>query len=388
MPDRSKQRIFIITRNLPPLVGGMERLNWHMADELSKYADVRVVGPRGSAAQKPGNVSVSEAPLKPLPLFLLTAFIKGVWISLRWRPNTILAGSGLTAPLAWLLSKLCGAKSAAYLHGFDITVDHVVYRRLWRPTFKKLDRVIVNSTPTRQLAVDAGVSEQRLSIVFPGVSLPESPQPAERLAAFRAQHNLVGKKILLSVGRLTTRKGLREFVEKSLPAIVQAEPSAVLVVVGEAPKNSLGAGIQSVESIKTRAATVGVAGHIRFLGVITDPAELATAYEAADVHVFPVRHIPDDPEGFGMVAIEAAAHGLPTVAFATGGVVDAVSLGISGNLAPSNDYSQFADMLVDAMRTHANPTLIRSFADTFVWSAFASRLRDAICSPTANDQSA
>lgn len=43
-------RILLITRNLPPLVGGMERLNWHMADELAKRAEVRVVGPVGSAA--------------------------------------------------------------------------------------------------------------------------------------------------------------------------------------------------------------------------------------------------------------------------------------------------------------------------------------------------
>ncbi len=41
-------RILLITRNLPPLVGGMERLNWHMADELAKQAEVRVVGPSGS----------------------------------------------------------------------------------------------------------------------------------------------------------------------------------------------------------------------------------------------------------------------------------------------------------------------------------------------------
>lgn len=27
-------RILSITHNLPPLVGGMERLNWHMTDEL------------------------------------------------------------------------------------------------------------------------------------------------------------------------------------------------------------------------------------------------------------------------------------------------------------------------------------------------------------------
>lgn len=35
-------RILIVTRNLPPLVGGMERLNWHMAEELAKVAEVRV----------------------------------------------------------------------------------------------------------------------------------------------------------------------------------------------------------------------------------------------------------------------------------------------------------------------------------------------------------
>lgn len=28
----TQPRILIITRNMPPLVGGMERLNWHMAE--------------------------------------------------------------------------------------------------------------------------------------------------------------------------------------------------------------------------------------------------------------------------------------------------------------------------------------------------------------------
>jgi len=370
--DTRRRRILIITRNLPPLVGGMERLNWHMADELSKYAEVRVIGPSGSAAQKPANVRIAESPLKPLPLFLLIAFIKGLWTTLRWRPDTILAGSGLTAPIAWMLSKIGRAKSAAYLHGFDITVDHAVYRKLWRPTFKRLDRVIVNSTPTKQLALDAGVKESQLSIVFPGVTLPEAPQPAERISAFKEKHGLIGKKILLSVGRLTTRKGLREFVELSLPEVIKAEPDTMLVVVGEAPKNSLGAGIQTVESMQIAAAKVGVGANVIFLGVITDPTELATAYEAADVHVFPVRHIPDDPEGFGMVAIEAAAHGLPTVAFATGGVVDAVGNGLSGCLVQQNDYQQMAKDVLFCLKKPLPTSGVNEFSARFLWSNFGS----------------
>ena len=363
-------RFLLVTRNLPPLVGGMERLNWHMADELSKYAEVKVIGPQGSAELKPQSVSLSEAPLKPLPLFLFIAACKAVWFALRWKPDVILAGSGLTAPIAWLASKLCGAKSAAYLHGFDITVTDRVYQRLWTPTFKKLDSIIVNSTPTKRLAFAAGVPEKKISIVYPGVSLPEQPQPKSAIAAFKQQHGLEDKKILLSVGRLTTRKGLKEFVEQALPTIVQQMPGVMLLVVGEAPKNSLGAGIQTQEEIMQAAQKHGLGKHIKFLGVITDKTKLATVYEAADVHLFPVRHIPDDPEGFGMVAIEAAAHGLPTVAFATGGIIDAVADGQSGYLIEKNNYRQLAGQIVTALNNPLEGAAIQEFAQQFAWENF------------------
>jgi len=371
----SQQRVLIITRNLPPLVGGMERLNWHMADELSKYAEVKVIGPKGSAELKPQSVSLSEAPLKPLPLFLFIAACKAVWFALRWRPDVILAGSGLTAPIAWFASKLCGAKSAAYLHGFDITVKDRVYQRLWTPTFKKLDRIIVNSTPTKRLAFAAGVPEKKISIVYPGVSLPEQPQPKSAIAAFKQQHGLEDKKILLSVGRLTTRKGLKEFVEQALPTIVQEIPETILVIVGEAPKNSLGAGIQTQEEIMQAAQKHGLVKHIKFLGVITDKTKLATVYEAADVHVFPVRHIPDDPEGFGMVAIEAAAHGLPTVAFATGGIVDAVKHGESGYLVENNNHAELSALVVKVLLSPTNTEATQIFAQQFAWTCFGESIQ-------------
>lgn len=378
MRNTSHPRILLITRNLPPLVGGMERLNWHMADELAKQAEVAVIGPRGAKALKPQNISLTETPLKPLPIFFLVAFLKGFWSILCKKPDIVLAGSGLTAPIAWLLSRLSGARSAVYLHGFDITANHILYRILWRPTFKKMDSVIANSTPTRELALSAGVSKNKIHIVHPGVSLPDSPQTEESISAFKTKNELIDKKILLSVGRLTTRKGLREFVEHSLPSIVQAEPRAILVVIGEAPKNSLGAGIQTEESIKAQAEKSGVAGHIKFLGVITDKDRLATAYEAADVHIFPVRHIPDDPEGFGMVAIEAAAHGLPTVAFATGGVIDAVRDRVSGYLAKQNNYPEFNEHTLRILQQPISVNGIHKFAQDFSWHYFGENILSAL----------
>ena len=73
MATREKPRVLLITRNLPPLLGGMERLNWHMASELTAFADVRIIGPTGSRDGRPPGTEIQEAPLGPLPSFLLPA---------------------------------------------------------------------------------------------------------------------------------------------------------------------------------------------------------------------------------------------------------------------------------------------------------------------------
>ncbi|MFY9180602.1 MAG: glycosyltransferase family 4 protein [Venatoribacter sp.] len=367
----NNQRILIITRNLPPLVGGMERLNWHMADELSKYAEVKIIAPKGSAALKPENVTITECPLKPLPLFMLVALCKAIWLALTYKPTTVLAGSGLTAPLAWLASKLAGAKSAAYLHGLDITVQSKPYQKIWVPFFKRLDHIIVNSTPTKQLALNAGIQEEKIGIVYPGVEIPNAPQPAEAIQAFKQKHQLEDKKILLSVGRLTTRKGLKEFVENALPNIVKKVPNALLLVVGEAPKNSLGAGIQTRDEIEKAAHINHISNNIVFLGKVNEQI-LNICFELAHLHIFPIRYIKDDPEGFGMVAIEAAAHGLPTIAFATGGVIDAVKNEYSGYLVKSGDYNELGKKVIEALQL--NKTSWRDnckvFASSFEWQHF------------------
>lgn len=368
-------RILHITRNLPPLVGGMERLNWHIADELSRQAQVQVIGPRGAAALKPANVKLSEVPLRPLPRFLLTSAWRALRLARRQHPQLVLAGSGLTAPAAWLAARACGARAAVYVHGLDVAAQHPVYRMLWHPVLRRMDVVVANSHPTMALVRGIGVAPERIRVVPPGVSLPEAPQSPEALRAFRERHGLGDARLLLSIGRLTTRKGLREFVREALPAIISQAPDVLLVVIGDAPTDSLLAGVQSPESIQAEAEAAGIGAHLRFLGGVDD-AELVCAYEAASVHVFPVIELPGDPEGFGMVAIEAAAHGLPTVAFATGGVVDAVEDGVSGRLVPPGDYDGLREAALGilgdgegAWRAHA-----QDFARQFAWPRFGSAL--------------
>lgn len=400
MSEQHRPRILLVTRNLPPLVGGMERLNWHMAEQLAKFADVRIVGPEGSAELAPEGVVVREVPLKPLWKFLLVAGALAWRESRVWKPDILFAGSGLTAALARASTHVCGAKSVVYVHGLDVAVKHPLYRAIWLPAIRRMDRVIANSHATAALCRDIGVAADRIGIVHPGVDLPcsagglsQSPctsshrkptfvdvteggsQQSCSPADFRQRHQLGRRPLLLSVGRLSSRKGLREFVTHALPAIVAMHPELLLLIVGDTPKDAVHAEAQTPASIREAAQQAGVGSNVRFLGVITDYDELGEIYRAADVHVFPVRELPGDPEGFGMVAVEAAAHGLPTVSFATGGIVDAVAEGESGRHVAPGNYTAFADAVLEMLADADTwPTGCIAFASRFAWPTFGGQI--------------
>lgn len=371
-------KALLVTRNFPPRIGGMERLNWHIAAELAKFGAVRVIAPQGAAAHLPAGVVGREVPLTPLARF----FTAAAWLALRearaFRPDVALAGSGLTAPLALLAARACGARAAAYVHGLDLTVPHPLYRALWRPALRRMHTLIANSQATAAMAQAIGIAPERIRIVHPGVAIP-APDPAAR-QRFRAQHGIApDAPLLLSVGRLTARKGVLEFVRDVLPLIAKHQPEVMLAVVGDVPEHALFATAQTPQAIQAAAQAAGLAERLRFLGARFGQA-LSDAYFAADVHVFPVREIPNDPEGFGMVAVEAAAHGLPTVAYATGGVVDAVADGMSGRLVFPDDAQGFAQAILEVLSGGVTADSCRAFAQRFVWPRFGESLLEVLSS--------
>ena len=367
--------MLLVTRNLPPLRGGMERLNLHMARALAEWSDLTVIGPTGCGQFLPVRCEVIEVPVRPLSAFLL----RSLWAAWRrsGRPMDIaLAGSGLTAISVKLVAWRAGARSVAYVHGLDLLVPHRLYRAVWLPCLRRVDQALAN---TADIAARCGVAGGRIRVIHPGVTLPGAEDdPAD---TFRKQHQLGQRPLLLSVGRLTARKGLAQFIRHALPAIKQRHPEVVLVVIGDdAPDALTGAGTGGRAALQALAAELGLSANLRLLGPCDDET-LTQAYFAADVHVFPVRDMPGDVEGFGMVAIEAAAHGLPTVAFAVGGVPDAVSPGRSGHLVQPGDYAGFAQRTSHLLAVGRDAPLrasAREFAQAFRWQCFGERLRAAL----------
>ncbi len=78
-----------------------------------------------------------------------------------------------------------------------------------------------------------------------------------------------------------------------------------------------------------------------------------------------------------MVALEAAAHGIPTVAFNVGGVSDAVKDGGSGNLIAIGRNMEFADAVCHTLLSQSDKKIqgeCRHFASKFEWSLFRRQL--------------
>ena len=61
MPTKAKRKkVLLVTRNLPPLVGGMERMMHQFTVGLLQYTELTVIGPKGCKQHLPPEVTVRE----------------------------------------------------------------------------------------------------------------------------------------------------------------------------------------------------------------------------------------------------------------------------------------------------------------------------------------
>jgi D-inositol-3-phosphate glycosyltransferase len=168
----------------------------------------------------------------------------------------------------------------------------------------------------------------RTVVVSPGVEHAFFG-PGDMAGARRAV-GLPAGPLLLFVGRIQPLKGLDIAVE-TLARL--SDERAKLVVVGGASGSE---GSSEVARLSQLISQRGLEGRVLF--VPPQPHHiLSSFYRAADVVLVPSRS-----ESFGLVALEAAACGVPVVASAVGGLLTLVDDASTGFLVPDRDPSRFA----------------------------------------------
>lgn len=148
--------------------------------------------------------------------------------------------------------------------------------------------------------------------------------PAERKDPENAELNI------LYLGQLIRGKG----VDLLLPALALLRIPWRATVAGDGNDRAM---------LEDLAKTLGIAHRIRFTGWLNDPE---SCFESCDVAVFPSRW----QEPFGLSGAEALAHGVPVVAFDTGGVREWLDDGVSGFIVPERDSTAMAARLEQLYR--------------------------------------
>ena len=142
------------------------------------------------------------------------------------------------------------------------------------------------------------------------------------------------KIVVLTVGRIHPRKG-QLLTLRALQALApDVRRRLEYWVVGTANKGDYEAQLRAAAAAQPDLS-------VRFLGDLPD-GELSGVYERADIFAMTSVTLDHSVEGFGLVYLEAAAHGLPVVAHDVGGVGEAVVDGVTGLLVPPDRPARLA----------------------------------------------
>ena len=190
--------------------------------------------------------------------------------------------------------------------------------------------------------------------------------PGDRNGARRAIGLPADRPVLLFVGRLQPLKA-PDLAIRALAGLT-THRDALLVIVGGA------SGIDGdVDACWRLAVELGVDDRVRFVAPLPHHI-LSSWYRAADVVIVPSRS-----ESFGLVALEAAACGIPVVASAVGGLLNIVHDGVTGLLVDGRDPDRYAraieQVLGDPRGAAAMGVAAAVRARRFTWSFTAARLR-------------
>lgn len=373
--------ILVLTWNYPPRRGGIEYLVSHVVEGLRKRHSVAVVTAynENSQSDEPG---VRRAPCPGLLPFAFYALWRAIQ-SLRRDPeiSVVFGGSALAAPLVLILARIYGRRAVVQVHGLDIVYRSALYQRLCVRWLRRCDRIIANSVHTAALAQSKGVPRERIAVIPPGVDLERFAAPVDSEAT-KKSFGLEGRQVILFVGRLARRKGVKEFIHESLPEIVAAVPQACFVIVGGNPTESLTQRDDMVTEIAAAAARLGLERHVMLLGSLSDD-DLVKLYQTCDLVVLPALATPGDVEGFGIVLLEAAAAGKPAVATRAGGISDAVDDGRSGLLVAAGDYEALSRAVITLLRDHDERTRMganakRRLSEQFTWDKVVTVYENAL----------
>ena len=383
-------KIVLYVNGFLPSVGGKELVVHHLATALGELGHaVRVLGPRGFFRHRKVRFAypVHRWPgLHPAsPELVLPAQL---WLDMKiWGGDLIHAHNTYPCGYAAVrVARRLGVPLVITPHGADIqSIPHLGHGLRLDP---EKDRKIREAVTHAALctAISRNIEEELLACKVPptrirrianGVDLPRFAKPHP--PGIRHQLGLPDTaRLMVSVGNYRPLKG-QDHLVRAMPAILQAEPHAVLVVVGKGS-----------HALQPLIDSLGVAHAVILAGVLYPPPSalvpmggLTSEATQGDTLAELLHHselsfsvgIDKNSEGLSLAVLESFAASVPVVATRISGNVDVVEDNSNGLLVEPDDPAPIAAAAVRVLRDTALQSRLkenaRRTAERYSWRAIA-----------------
>jgi phosphatidylinositol alpha-1,6-mannosyltransferase len=229
-----------------------------------------------------------------------------------------------------------GVRLVTYAHGEEILIARLSTQLRWmaRSVYAASDLIIANSESTRRIVLEL-VPSARIICISPGVDVKSFAVPEAAIAACRGAWGWSASTVVVAtIARMEARKNQSGV----LRAIAQLRGEGIdiaYVCAGDGQERA---------ALERLAAELGITDRVRFPGSVSE-TEKRTLFAAADVHAMPSIQLGEMIEGFGIVFLEAAAAGVPSICGNSGGQMEAVRDGETGIVVDGRDCSNISQAL-------------------------------------------
>jgi phosphatidyl-myo-inositol dimannoside synthase len=265
--------------------------------------------------------------------FSYAYFREAIRLTRDFRPTLVLNGHVSLGPVALALSRRYRIPFVTCAYGIES------WGNLWPQDefcLRRCDAILSISHWTKKVLVGRGIPGAKIRIVQPRL-----PEDFEKVS-FERQVSRVSQPLrLLTVSRLDAKERYKgqDDVLKALVLLKKRSPELPLKYLIHGEGSDQG-------RLEAMTKEFGLQDLVQFHPKVKDRTELAKVYGESDLFIMPSRfgRIGGSwrGEGFGIVYLEAAAFGLPSIAYDCGGATDFIQSNVNGLLVKPGDIEGLA----------------------------------------------
>jgi len=320
----------IVTRAFPPELGGMQSLMWGLSKEMSKNFLIKVFADyqeNHKEFDSKENFSIERVG----GIKFLRKIRKAQLINEFLKENKV---QGIIAD-HWKSLELIKTDKKKYclIHGKEI--NHPKGSSLNKRVIKVLnnvEKVIANSEYTKNLAINNGVSKNKVIVINPGVD----PVHEVNKKSLEKVESLLKVKTprLITVSRFDKRKN-HEKIIMALRNLKQKYPDIVYIYIGDGDE---------AKNIKDLVKELDLSSQVMFFKDISSDLKNSLLAKS-DIFVMPSIIHKTSVEGFGIAYVEAAQYSIPSLGGKDGGASDAIEHDKTGLICDGNNLDDIYSSL-------------------------------------------